>query len=231
MKFIYWVLLILNLVLLVTFITSACGMEEPQCPTPVCQNQGIPNGCECQCPPGTSGSECQDKNPCYGTNCQNGGLCNPNTGKCDCPPEYTGVNCQTPRTPKSFTINTVTITKWPLQLPNGNPWDNGSRPDIFFSLINGASPGDDLDDWPFKLRDPWDEAVLGQYCTWTLTKTISHLDTYWTLGYWDDDGNSSDPDLMATIKFKPISKVMGFPNSIAFETSEAKVIFTGKWNF
>lgn len=76
-----------------------------------------------------SGDACED------VNCVNGECID---GTCECETGWTGENCDEEKTPRSITINKVTITNFPAT-DNGKPWDDeydDSRGDISIKIYD-----------------------------------------------------------------------------------------------
>jgi len=70
-----------------------CEEEDP-CDGIVCNNDGICEGGNCDCPEGFSGDQCDIEDLCVTQNiaCANGGSCI--DGLCDCPSGFVGDNCE-----------------------------------------------------------------------------------------------------------------------------------------
>lgn len=75
------------------FLVQSCS-KDSSCDGIVCENDGICENGQCECPEGYSGVHCEVVDLCVtqGVECQNGGTCI--DGNCECPEGYLGDNCE-----------------------------------------------------------------------------------------------------------------------------------------
>ena len=163
--------------------------------------------------------------PCYNITCYNDGICA--NGLCNCPEGYEGSDCSIALTPVSMTINSITVTNYPLTQANGGGWDFTTGPDCVISLNSGITS----DQNTFLSTTTYTNSTASSLTyNADFPITIETPNTDWSIGLWDDDSPAND-DFMSGIYFTPNNYSSDFPSSFTLSTTELSLTLEVTWNF
>ncbi len=165
--------------------------------------------------------------------CQNGGRVNANCG-CDCPAGYTGANCETALSLRSVTVTRIDVINFPSSYKVGQVayyWDAGTTsskyPDIYIN-INAGTHSISTQSSPIYMN------VNSVPQTYTIDAiNLPSPSNNYSIGLYDYDGVSVNPQFMGGIYFKPIDFKKGYPVSfpLANTAGTIKYIIYVTWNF
>lgn len=182
--------------------------------TDPCENVVCLNGGECDkatrrcvCPKGYSGSQCENFDACHNVSCRNGGRCI--NGNCDCETGWTGLDCSTKVNPQFMIINDIGLEKFPITHDDGGSWDSGSGPDPYATIDYGISSNKNskVTGWYRDMLLPraghfWNMPIQTSFGSDSYK--IDRLDSYWSIAFYDYDGdNLSEADYLCGIYFAP----------------------------
>lgn len=149
--------------------------------------------------------------------CGENGICDENTSSCECFPGWTGAKCTKEIKPKTVTLNSVLLVKYPATNA-GQAWDDFSNyADPYFVVTNGTTL-ETVYTSQYK-----DEINPASGALWPVG-SICNPDDYFLISFYDYDSAGSDT-FMGSVLWSAYVEGQAFPISVTQKDAGLEVQF------
>ncbi len=158
-------------------------------------------------------SSCKDdeqKKICEDIGCSSGRVCENNLCVCS-DSRFVGNNCELQKEPKSISLKSIEVLKYPSKRIDGSNWDTNSPPDLYITIYQSIDP-------IWLLPNVIVDGGLNQSLFIPIDSAqIVNVEEQHTISLYDDDGSLVDK-FMAGVLFTPYNDTNGFPEKITVDT-------------
>lgn len=152
----------------------------------------------------------EQKEICEDIQCSSGRVCENNLCVC-IDRKFTGNDCDEQKEPKSISIKSIELLRFPSRRIDGSNWDFNSSPDFYITIYQSINP-------IWKLPNVIIDGGINQSLLVAISNAqIVNVKEQHTISLYDDDGTLID-EFMGGVVFVPYAENNIFPDKVIVDT-------------